>query len=95
MVEWRQRFWTRQSTGTRVDRGGRKRRRKGCAEEARAEGFGQVTRILIDTNVYVPAVIFGGKPALVLQLAELPGIELAVSAELDAEFPETLAGKFG
>jgi len=54
-----------------------------------------VNRIPVDTNVYISAVVFGGKPALVLQIADSLGIELAVSAELEAEFRETLAGKFG
>jgi uncharacterized protein len=53
-----------------------------------------VNRILADTNVYISAVVFGGKPALVLQIADSLGIELAVSAELEAEFRETLSGKF-
>jgi hypothetical protein len=54
-----------------------------------------VTGIVIDTNVLVSAVVFGGKPMLALQLVEALGIELAISNELESELSETLTGKFG
>jgi putative PIN family toxin of toxin-antitoxin system len=54
-----------------------------------------VSRVLIDTNVLVSALVFGGKPAAVLQLVEALGIEVVVSGELEAELAETLVTKFG
>jgi putative PIN family toxin of toxin-antitoxin system len=52
-------------------------------------------RVFVDTNVYVSALVFGGKPAAVLQLAESGSVELVVSATIKAELTETLTGKFG
>lgn len=52
-------------------------------------------RIVIDTNVYISALVFDGKPAIVLQLAEALGIELVTSLELESELVETLTSKFG
>jgi putative PIN family toxin of toxin-antitoxin system len=54
-----------------------------------------VSRVLIDTNVVVSALVFGGKPAAVLQVVEALGIEVVISAELKAELAETLVTKFG
>ena len=54
-----------------------------------------MTRIVIDTNVLVSAVVFGGKPMQALQLVEALGIELTISNELECELSETLTGKFG
>jgi predicted nucleic acid-binding protein len=52
-------------------------------------------RAVIDTNVYVSALVFGGKPAAVLQLAESGAFEVVVSVTIKAELTETLVGKFG
>lgn len=52
-------------------------------------------RILVDTNVYVSALVFGGRPALALQQAEARGIQLVASRELESELVETLTDKFG
>lgn len=52
-------------------------------------------RIVIDTNVYISALVFDGKPAIVLQLAEALGIELVTSLELESELVGTLTSKFG
>jgi uncharacterized protein len=54
-----------------------------------------VRRVIVDTYVVVSALVFGGKPAAVLQLIEAAEIELVVSAELEAELVETLTDKFG
>lgn len=54
-----------------------------------------MSRVLVDTNVFVSALVFGGKPAIVLQLIEAAGIEIAISDELESELVETLTGKFG
>jgi putative PIN family toxin of toxin-antitoxin system len=52
-------------------------------------------RVLVDTNVYVSALVFGGRPAVVLQLAESGAFELVVSATIKAELIETLTTRFG
>jgi putative PIN family toxin of toxin-antitoxin system len=54
-----------------------------------------LSRILVDTNVFVSALVFGGKPTLVLQAVEAFGIELVISDELESELSDTLTGKFG
>ena len=52
-------------------------------------------RVVLDTNVYVSALVFGGKPAAVLQLAESGAFQLVVSETIKAELVETLTAKFG
>lgn len=52
-------------------------------------------RVLVDINVLISALVFGGKPATVLQAIEMLGIELVVSDELGAELAETLTDRFG
>ena len=49
-----------------------------------------MTRIVLDTNVIVSALVFGGKPAAVLQAAESGAFQLVVSAEIKSELVETL-----
>ena len=51
--------------------------------------------VLLDTNVYISAVVFGGVPATALQLIEALGLDLAISDEIEAEFVQTLEAKFG
>ena len=52
-------------------------------------------RAVVDTNVYVSALVFGGKPAAVLQLAEAGSFQLVASAEIRDELLATLTAKFG
>jgi hypothetical protein len=52
-------------------------------------------RVVLDTNVYVSALVFGGKPAAVLQLAEAGAFQLVASRTIKAELKETLTAKFG
>jgi putative PIN family toxin of toxin-antitoxin system len=54
-----------------------------------------VIRIVVDTNVYISALVFGGKPAFVLQAAEARGIQLVASRGIESELVETLTDKFG
>jgi putative PIN family toxin of toxin-antitoxin system len=54
-----------------------------------------VSRVLIDTNVYISALVFGGTPAAVFELIDALGIEIVTSAELESELMETLTRKFG
>ena len=52
-------------------------------------------RAVVDTNVYVSALVFGGVPAAALQLAELGTFQLVASEEIREELVATLTGKFG
>jgi putative PIN family toxin of toxin-antitoxin system len=51
--------------------------------------------ILVDTNVLISALVFGGKPRQVLQLADVLGIPLVISEHLESELSVTLRKKFG
>jgi putative PIN family toxin of toxin-antitoxin system len=50
---------------------------------------------VVDSNVYVSALVFGGTPALALQLAAAGRFQLIVSETIQAEVEETLTRKFG
>ena len=52
-------------------------------------------RVVIDTNVYVSALIFGGKPAAVVGLAESGAFQVVVSGAIRDELARTLTKKFG
>ncbi len=52
-------------------------------------------RVVIDTNVYVSALVFGGKPAAVLRLAESGAFQVVVTTIIQQELVETLNTKFG
>ncbi len=51
--------------------------------------------VVVDTNIYVSALIYGGTPALTLQLAAAGVFQLVVSDPIQAEVEETLTRKFG
>jgi len=51
-------------------------------------------RVVVDTNVYVSALVFGGKPLAVVQLAELGAMQIVVSDTIREELLETLTSKF-
>jgi putative PIN family toxin of toxin-antitoxin system len=50
--------------------------------------------VVIDSNVYVSALVFGGTPALTVQLATAGAFQLIVSKNIQAEVEETLTRKF-
>ena len=50
---------------------------------------------VVDTNVYVYALVFGGTPAIVLQIAATGAFGLVVSETIQEELEETLIRKFG
>lgn len=50
---------------------------------------------VIDTSVYVAALVFGGKPAAVLQLAESGAFQVVVSPAIKSELTGTLVGLVG
>ena len=51
-------------------------------------------RVVVDTNVYVSALVFGGTPALAFQVFASAGMGIVTSAEIRDELKETLIGKF-
>ena len=51
-------------------------------------------RVGADTNVYVSAIIFGGKPQAILDLAQDGQIELFISDDILAEVTRILRDKF-
>ncbi len=52
-------------------------------------------RVLLDTNVLVSAVLFGGLPRRLLQRALRGEFEVVTSPRLMAEFEEILTARFG
>lgn len=50
--------------------------------------------VVVDTGVYVSALVFGGVPKIALITSTQPPYQLAVSAEIKAELTETLRHKF-
>lgn len=52
-------------------------------------------RVVLDTNVLVSALLFGGKPAKIVELAKDGSIELFVSPFILSEFEDKLKSKFG
>ena len=52
-------------------------------------------RVVLDTNVFVSALLFGGKPSRIVELAKDGRIELFVSPFILAEFEDKLKSKFG
>ena len=51
--------------------------------------------IVVDSNVYVSALVFGGTLAVVLQLAEAGAFQAVVFETIKTEVMETLTAKFG
>jgi len=53
------------------------------------------TRVVLDSNIYISAIVFGGKPLRAVQLAEQGAFILLISCPLQAEVRRILAKKFG
>jgi putative PIN family toxin of toxin-antitoxin system len=51
-------------------------------------------RIVFDSNTYISALVFGGRPALLLRMAEDFVFELLISPTICNEVEEVLARKF-
>lgn len=51
--------------------------------------------VVVDTGVYISALVFGGIPQVALAQAMTPPYRLGMSAEIEAELAETLGNKFG
>ena len=54
-----------------------------------------MTRIVVDTNVYISALVFGGVPQRVFELIESLGHGLCISQPIMDEVAQVLARKFG
>ena len=50
-------------------------------------------RIVLDTNVLISALLFGGNPQTVLEIAIMGQISLVLSREILNEFEDVLCGK--
>lgn len=51
-------------------------------------------RVVLDTNVFLSAFTFGGKPEAVFEMARAGRIQLVVSTPILAELASILSGKF-
>ena len=51
-------------------------------------------RVVLDSNVYVSAVLFGGNPRAVIELAQVGAFETFISAPLIQEIEDVLKEKF-
>ena len=54
-----------------------------------------MSRVVLDTNVYISALMFGGLPGSILDLAFLKSFTLIISPALLDELDEKLLAKFG
>jgi putative PIN family toxin of toxin-antitoxin system len=54
-----------------------------------------MNRVVLDTNVYISALMFGGLPGSLLALAFVQAFTLIISSPLLEELDEKLRGKFG
>jgi len=52
-------------------------------------------RIVLDANIYISAILFGGKPEKVLDLARKGRIEILISEAILAQIIRVLKKKFG
>ena len=52
-------------------------------------------RVVLDTNVLISGLVFGGRPEMVLRMASTQVFNLIVSAEILAELEGVLIEKFG
>ena len=53
-----------------------------------------MTRVVVDANVYISALVFGGVPQQVLELISSRGLPLYISPSIMDEVSGTLAAKF-
>jgi uncharacterized protein len=51
-------------------------------------------RVVLDTNVFLSAFTFGGKPEIVFEMARAGSLQLVVSTPILAELASILSGKF-
>jgi len=53
-----------------------------------------VVKVVLDTNVYISAILFGGKPERIISMARSSEIELLISPDILAEVAKVLRAKF-
>ena len=53
-----------------------------------------MTRVVLDSNVFISSLVFGGNPRRLIQLAEQGSVELFTSRALCREVERVLAAKF-
>jgi uncharacterized protein len=63
-------------------------------DAASGDDFEALMRVVLDTNVYISALMFGGLPGSLLDLAFLRSFTLIISPDLLQELDEKLRGKF-
>lgn len=56
----------------------------------RREGKAKVVKVVLDTNVYISAILFGGKPERIINMARSGEIELLISPDILAEVARVL-----
>jgi putative PIN family toxin of toxin-antitoxin system len=54
-----------------------------------------VKRVTLDSNIYISALVFGGKPKRVLEMAIEGRVEIAISDAIIEEVRRHLQEKFG
>ena len=54
----------------------------------------EVVKVVLDTNVYISAILFGGKPERIISMARSSEIELLISPDILAEVAKVLRAKF-
>jgi len=54
-----------------------------------------VTGVVVDSNLYISALVFGGLPQQLLDLIEITGVPLHISSSIIDEVSGTLTRKFG
>lgn len=52
-------------------------------------------RVVLDTNIYISAILFGGNPEVIIDLAKKGEIEVIISEFIIGEIAEILRRKFG
>ena len=60
----------------------------------RSEVKAEVVKVVLDTNVYISAILFGGKPERIISMARSSEIELLISPDILAEVAKVLRAKF-
>lgn len=54
-----------------------------------------MTRVTLDSNIYISALVFGGKPMRLLEMATEGTIRVGISDAISAEVQRVLLTKFG
>ena len=54
-----------------------------------------MVRVVIDTNVYISPIFWGGKPRMIIDLARDNKIQVIISEDIEQEILDKLTTKFG